>query len=226
MLEPLCGRPCGSIRKPCRGGVCKWHILRNAPRTMPAKDVFAVRLKETSENHATKKRCCGASYGSFRKTCKWHILRNAPRTMPAKDVFAVRLKETSENHATKKRCCGASYGSFRKTRRKRALLRHISRKTPHNEPRREQSADQFAEDSEKQTVLRPPRGRSCGRFRTIDREEGNLRHNTRKVPSNGAPQRQSAARRTEGSEKRAKEESRNGISYGSFRKTSRKQSAK
>lgn len=179
MLEPLCGRSCGSIRKPCRGGVCKWHILRKAPRTMSAKDVFAVRLKETSENHATKKRCCGASYGSFRKA-----------------------------------------------RRKRALLRHISRKTPHNEPRREQSADQFAEDSEKQTALRPPRGRSCGRFRTIDREEGNLRHNTRKVPSNGAPQRQSAARRTEGSEKRAEEESRNGISYGSFRKTNRRQSAK
>ncbi|HJD88018.1 MAG TPA: hypothetical protein K8U85_01125, partial [Bifidobacterium animalis] len=72
--------------------------------------------------------------------------------MPAKDVFAVHLKETSENHATKKRYCGASYGSFRKTRRKRVLLRHISRKTPRNTPRRNPEMVYLTEASEKQAA--------------------------------------------------------------------------
>ncbi len=132
--------------------------------------------------------------------------------MPAKDVFAVRLKETSENHATKKRYCGASYGSFRKTRRKRVPLRHISRKTPHNEPRREQSADQFAEDSEKQTVLRPPRGRSCGRFRRVP-----LRHISRKTPHNEPRREQSADQFAEDSEKQTVLRPPRGRSCGRFR---------
>ena len=146
--------------------------------------------------------------------------------MPAKDVFAVRLKETSENHATKKRYCGASYGSFRKTRRKRVPLRHISRKTPHNEPRREQSADQFAEDSEKQTVLRPPRGRSCGRFRVMGRHSGNLWHVVRKVPRNTPRRNPEMAYLTEASEKQATNKAQNkhfqapiGAEYGGQRRS-------
>ena len=71
---------------------------------MPAKDVFAVRLKETSENHATKKRYCGASYGSF------------------------------EKHGANGYPCGISHGRLRTMNREENNLRISLRKTPRNKP--------------------------------------------------------------------------------------------
>lgn len=156
----------------------------------------------------------------------WHTLRKSPRGMPCWSLFAVDHAEASVNHAAAESANGISYGKLREPCQQKTFLRSVSRKLPKTMPQRSAVAAHLTEASEKHGANGHSCGISHGRLRTMNREEGNLRHNTRKVPSNGAPQRQSAARRTEGSEKRAKEESRNGISYGSFRKTSRKQSAK
>ena len=136
------------------------------------------------------------------------------------------LTERSENHASKRRFCGPSQGNFRKPCHKEALLRRILRKLPKNTAQTGTPAAYRTEDSAQGTAKRTICGSVCGRLRETNRFETTARSVMRKVPSNGAPQRQSVARRTEGSEKHTKEESRNGISYGSFRKTSHKQSAK